>query len=91
MRTFFDRVDEKLIPEESVKWDKILPTVMGEFEEYVRCAGRFTYEAKFRKIMEDKAREVWYRYFEKIDKFFIHRDLHKRNILNVSGRMTFRP
>ena len=85
LRTFFDRVNEKLIPEEEVKGDKILPTVMGEFEDYVRCAGRFTYEAKFRKIMEDKAREIWYRYFEKTDKFFIHRDLHRRNILKAEG------
>lgn len=84
LRAFFDRVNEKLVPEEAVKDDKILPTVMGEFEEYVRCAGRFTYEAKFRKIMEDKAREIWYRYFEKADKFFLHRDLHRRNILKAS-------
>lgn len=85
LRAFFDRVNENLIPEEEVKNDRILPTVMGEFEEYVRCAGRFTYEAKFRKIMEDKAREIWYRYFEKADKYFIHRDLHRRNILKAEG------
>lgn len=85
LKVFFEQVNEKLVPEEMVKGDKILPTVMGEFEEYVRCAGRFTYEAKFRKIMEDKAREIWYRYFEKADKFFVHRDLHRRNILKAPG------
>lgn len=85
LRAFFDRVNEDLIPEECVKGDKLLPTVMGEFEEYVRCAGRFTHEEKFRKIMEDKAREIWYRYFEKADKFFLHRDLHRRNILKAPG------
>lgn len=85
LRNFFDKVNDAMIPEEAIKEDKLIPTVMGEFEEYVRCAGRYTYEAKFRKIMEDKAREIWYRYFEKSNKYFIHRDLHRRNILKAPG------
>ena len=81
LRDFYDKVDSNMVSEEAFRDDKILPTVMGEFEEYVRAAGRFTYEQDFRKIMEDKSREIWYKYFEKAEKYFLHRDLHRRNIL----------
>lgn len=85
LRNFFNRINDTMIPEKKVLDDKNLPTIMGEFEEYVRCAERFTYEAKFRKKIENKAREIWNYYFEKSEKFFIHRDLHRRNILKAQG------
>lgn len=82
LRNFYDRVNANLIPEEYITDDvEGLPTVMEEFEEYVNASDRFTFRYNFRKVMEKKARKIWEKYFEDVPKFYLHRDLHRRNIL----------
>lgn len=81
LRRFFDNVNKFMLPSECLKGDKLIPDVMSEFDEYSAAAGKFTFELDFRKTAEKKAREIWKKYFEEADKYFLHRDLHKRNIL----------
>ncbi len=86
LRLFYDKVDQGMIQEKLIEHGGQLPTIMGEFEEYVRAAGRFTFEYRFRKEMEKKAREIWNRYFEHAEKYLLHRDLHRRNILKSADK-----
>lgn len=82
LRNFYDLINENLIPEERIAEDaEGLPTIMGEFEEYVNASSRFTFRYEFRKVMEAKARKVWDIYFADARKYYLHRDLHRRNIL----------
>lgn len=81
LRKFFDFVDAHRIPEEKIEEEKPVPTIMGEFDDYSKAARNSGYEDKFRFSMEKKARLIWERYFEHAQKFYLHRDLHKRNIL----------
>ncbi len=85
---FFDSVNRNLIPIENIDERDELPTVMEEFNEYVKQAGKYTYEYAFRKSMEHKAYSVWERYFVNAEKYFLHRDLHKRNLLRNHEKIT---
>lgn len=88
LREFFDLVNENLIPVEKLNGDNIVPNVVSEFEEYVNAAGKYTYDIDFRRAMEKKARMVWDVYFENAPKYYLHRDLHKRNLLDANGKIT---
>jgi len=81
LRSFFDRVNENFISIERLKGDKNVPSIMSEFEEYVISASRHTFEYQKRKILEEKARKVYGLYFKDARLFYLHRDLHRRNIL----------
>lgn len=87
LRRFFDDVNTYLIPEERLNGDSIVPNVWSEFELYVRCADRYTWEYEFRKKMEARALEVWNEYFNDAPKFYLHRDLHRRNLLRDGERV----
>lgn len=81
LRRFFDFTDAHRIPEEKIEKEKPVPTIMGEFEDYSKAAKNSGFEDRFRFSMEKKAKLVWEKYFEHAPKFYLHRDLHKRNIL----------
>lgn len=81
LRSFFDNVNQYMIPMNSLGNDRSVPDIMGEFDEYVEAADGYTYEYQFRKDVEVVARKVWKIYFEAAPKYYLHRDLHKRNIL----------
>lgn len=84
LKDFFDKVDKHLIPIEEVEEKNELPTIMSEFDEYVKYADKYTYEYDFRKTMEKKAYVIWEKYFKDAPKYFLHRDMHRRNLL-LSG------
>ena len=81
LRRFFDFADAHRIPEERIRDEMPVPTIMGEFDDYAKAALPSHFEEKFRLSMEKKARLIWETYFEHAPKFYLHRDLHKRNIL----------
>lgn len=87
LRCFFDRVNENLIPLERLDGDRIVPSVMSEFEEYVAAAEKHTFEYETRKILEEKARKIYDAYFHDAPLYYLHRDLHRRNILRDGGRV----
>ena len=79
-QSFFQRVSENFIPYEEERM-KHIPSVMDEFEMNVRNANNYTYEHDFRGKLELMARKVYDRYFASSPQFFLHRDLHRRNLL----------
>ena len=60
---------------------KGIPSVMDEFEMNVRNANNYTYEHDFREKLEKMARKVYQHYFADSEPYFLHRDLHRRNLL----------
>lgn len=83
LRKFFDCVDNNMIHESELNGDQAVPDVMSEFQEYVNSAEQMTYEYEFRKKMEGLAFEVWNAYFSDQPKYYLHRDLHRRNLLTT--------
>lgn len=81
LSAFFDRIDANMISLDELQGDNMVPNVASEFEEYVKAASNYTFEIDFRSSMERKARIVWKGYFENAPKYYLHRDLHKRNLL----------
>ena len=81
IEAFFRKVNESLIPASVLNGDKDVPNVYDEFFVFQRGAASYTYESQFRSEMERKAMEVWRVYFEDAPKFYLHRDLHRRNLL----------
>lgn len=83
LRSFYDEINRNLIPLEKLSEDADgLPTVMDEFDEYVKASDRFTFRYHFRKAMEIKAKKIWDLYFRDAPQFYLHRDLHRRNIIS---------
>lgn len=82
LASFFDLISNSMIPIEKLKGDTSVPNVYDEFYDYVEAADRFTFEYDFRKSMEAKAERVWKEYFVDAPKFYLHRDLHRRNLLS---------
>lgn len=82
LRAFYNLVDANMIPFETTGNDEFVPTVYGEFEDYSRWAENAPFEKEFRKSMESKALKVWNAYFKDSKKYYLHRDLHKRNLLS---------
>ena len=88
LRRFFDSVNDFLIPAEQVKsGTRSVPDIWSEFELYVHCADRYTWEYDFRKRMEAKALDVWNKVFAMQPKYYLHRDLHRRNLLRSGEKI----
>lgn len=81
LQLFFDNVNSNMISEDRLNGDNQVPNVMSEFDLYVSCAGKFTWEYELRKYLEQKAYRVWEKYFKNAPKFYLHRDMHRRNLL----------
>lgn len=87
LRSFFDSVNANLIPAEKLHGDTTLPNILSEFEEYVESASKRTFSYRTRKILEKKCRKVYHEYFDGEPLFYLHRDLHKRNLLKSGDRI----
>ena len=87
LRNFFDSVNDHLIPAEKLRGDTTLPNIMSEFEEYVESASKHTFSYRTRKILEEKCRRVYHANFDGTPLFYLHRDLHKRNLLKDGDRV----
>ena len=88
LRRFFDSVNDFLIPAEQVKsGTRSVPDIWSEFELYVHCADRYTWEYDFRKRMEAIALDVWNKVFAMQPKYYLHRDLHRRNLLRSGEKI----
>lgn len=78
---FFTNISNSMIPIAALNNDSSVPNVLDEFFLFQESANRFTFEYEFRKSMERKALLVWDSYFKNSPKFYLHRDLHQRNLL----------
>lgn len=57
------------------------PTIISEYMQSKQLSDNHNFRAEFRAEVQDIAEKLWQKYFENADKFFLHRDLHRRNIL----------
>lgn len=79
--SFYDNISKSFLPADSFETEVMLPTIMSNFNQNVQYSDKYNFEFEFRKKMEDKARKIWNLYFENSPKYFLHRDLHRRNLL----------
>lgn len=82
LRELYDDFDEHMIPADTVRELCGIPSIMDEFLNNSRLAGKFSFMFEFRKKMEHVALRVWKGYFQDAPKYFLNRDLHRRNILS---------
>lgn len=88
LRSFYDKVSKKLLPRNAISTKLILPTIMSDFEQNVSYADNYNFETKFRKKMEETVRNIWAEYFADSPQYYLHRDLHRRNLLRENGKIT---
>lgn len=82
LRKLYDDVDRAWIhcDEMDIDVNKI-PTVLDYLDVNVRIAKDNIYKKEYRALLVDISYEFWNKLFADAEQFFIHRDLHKRNIL----------
>lgn len=81
LKVFFDHVATHMIPIETVQFDIEIPTILSEFNTNIRHSDKYNFQLSFKHRMEELAQLLWTRYFADAPMFFLHRDLHRRNLL----------
>ncbi len=85
LRGFFNKINSNLIEADKLQGDTIVPNIELEFDQYAECAGKQTYAYDIRKSLEEKAKAIYRLYFDGVPLFYLHRDLHHRNILKCDN------
>lgn len=80
--SFYKKVSENFLdaPEDL----EGIPTIMSEFNMNVENASNYTYEHDFRQRLEKMAYDIYDKYFADSKQYFLHRDLHRRNLMQSS-------
>ena len=79
---FYKTVNENFL--EVPEGLKGVPTIMSEFNMNVENASNYTYEHDFRQRLEKMAYDIYDKYFADSKQYFLHRDLHRRNLMQSS-------
>lgn len=72
---------EYMIPASCVSESIDVPSIQSEYYQSKNLADMHNFMPEFRKNMQSVAESLWKEYFEESDKYFLHRDLHRRNML----------
>lgn len=83
LEEFYRQVSKHKLKIEEKEIDFEIPSILSEFEKNVQCSSRYAFDPEFKRKMEKKAREIWEYFFADSPQFFLHRDLHRRNILRA--------
>ena len=81
LRDFYDKVNERTIPADALGSVDFISTVKQEFEDRIQKSSFYNFHAANKKRLEDVAGLLWDTYFKDFDSYFLHWDLHRRNIL----------
>ena len=81
LRDFFSAVERSFIPVEDLPNHQEYIDIRGDFENNVQKSSRYNFATGKKQRLEEAAREVWDTYFEDSQKYYLHRDLQRRNIL----------
>ena len=81
LRSFFWEVDRSFIPAEELPAHVGFDDILSDFENNVQKSSRFNFAFEKKQRLEDAAREVWKSYFADSPKYYLHRDLQRRNLL----------
>lgn len=88
--SFYEKVSKNFV--EIPKGLEDVPTIMQEFKMNVENASNFTYEHDFRQRLEKMAYDIYDKYFKSSKQYFLHRDLHRRNLMqSVDGIVAIDP
>lgn len=63
------------------------PDIMSNYFLNYRLARKYSFEMDFRECMNKKVLEIWDEYFKESKVYFLHRDLHARNILRGKDKL----
>lgn len=80
---FFNKVSENFVDVPEGLND--LPSIMSEFQMNVENASNYTFEHDFRQRLEKMALSIYEKYFSESQLYFLHRDLHRRNLMQSTG------
>lgn len=84
LRNFFSEVERCFIPVEDLPDHEEFIDIRGDFENNVQKSSRYNFASGKKQRLEEAAREVWDVYFKDSPKYYLHRDLQRRNILRGS-------
>ena len=92
LRSFFSEVDKSFIPVEQLPPRADFVDIISDFENNVQKSSRFNFAFGKKQRLENAARGVWKSYFADSPKFYLHRDLQRRNLLRgTDGIYTIDP
>lgn len=80
---FYDKVNKNFV--EIPEGLEYIPTIIQEFNMNVENASNFTYEHDFRQRLEKMAYDIYDKYFANSKHYFLHRDLHRRNLMQSTN------
>lgn len=83
----FDDFAENFISVDKISCLDGIPTMLEEFHERINISGRYNVLNDFRHKMEETALRLWEDLFDGCEKFFLHRDLHRRNLLSDHAKI----
>ena len=82
LRGLFDDFCANFIPADKVQGIDGVPSILGEFEERIELSGQYNVLADFRHRKEAVAMRLYNELFRNSEMFYLHRDLHRRNLLS---------
>ena len=87
LRELFDDFNEHFIPAQKVPGCEGIPSILGEFQERIELSGNYNILRDFRHKMERAALRLYDELFSEAEMYYLHRDLHRRNLLSDYGRI----
>ena len=75
---------EHLIPARRLPTGIEFPTILKEFEQSKQLADQYSFDPSFRTRVQFIAERIWCDFFAEAEQYFLHRDLHRRNLLSSS-------
>lgn len=92
LKRFYQKVSKSLLSKKMLDTNILIPTIISDFERNIHHADKYNFEQYFRKKMEEKVKEIWMEYFASSPQYYLHRDLHRRNLLRTkTGIMAIDP
>ena len=82
----FDDFCNNFLPAEKVRDCTGILSILGEFQERIELAGHYNILADFRHKMEEAALRLYDEFFGDAEMFYLHRDLHRRNLPVIPER-----
>ena len=81
LRQFFNDIANSFIPEnEIIKLLKV-KSIKDDFEINAEISDRFNFHNDIKHLLDNTVRHVWSAFFEDSPRFYLHRDIQRRNIL----------
>ena len=87
LRLFYDDVAKSFIPESDLPSGLRVKDIKEDFEINATNSDRYNFHNEVKKVLDNTVRYVWSEFFESSPRFFLHRDIQRRNILQGLDRI----